>query len=209
MSSLKLFLISSKHWTQQFRGNADYRQYVVDNFDINFSIEISKLSNVDLPKMRLFATLPNLCISVSPKMVHDLRLVVSIIVGEDTDNITPKSTTRAEPTQAELPQELLESDVNNTTEVEVAFSVTDLSVTLKRDNGKGNLVVLLLQSMDAHALQRKDLLKVDVVLQSFSVIDCTEKNAEFTYLVRSNRDSTVPLIKLCYSQSSRVLLVQY
>lgn len=199
MSSLKLFTTNSRYWSSHFgRVEEQYCKFVIDNFDVKFSIELCTVTDSDLPKIRIFASMPALHLSASAVVIKDIQRIANTIVGNPSTE--SKSTApKLEETSAAIGIYGADAPLTNVTNAEIALSINELSVSLKRDNGQ-TIVMAVFENMSAHCIQRSFDLKVDVVLQSFYIRDLLQTNGtEFEYLVRSPKDLNTPLIKLCYS----------
>jgi vacuolar protein sorting-associated protein 13A/C len=210
MNSLHLFTTSSGQWLLLDAANDDASSlqcdYIIHDFNVDFSVQVCTIEDLELPKIRIFANLPSLQLTVSTKLIKQLYLVLnSISTSVTPDNTITAPTTREHirghsnttgPVTAPSGKELAQPA--NGTKAEVALSIHSLSLVLKQEDGS-NLVKVSFERLGAHAVQRAFDIKFDIVLQYFYIEDCIQtENNEFKYLVTSNRNESQPLIKVSY-----------
>ncbi len=206
MLSLRLLLTNSNQMSNSpatfSRIHVGSCNSIVDNFDIKFSVDLCTVyEDPELPRIRVFGTLPAFKLAVSPHSIKTLQQILNTITMQSATVERTKHNTFSN--SVSLPLEMIPPDDQNAADVEAAFSVNDFSLVIK-DDTEHDLVVLSLENLSTHAILRRHDLDVDVVLQSFCIKDCLQSSPEFAFLAQSQGDSKIPLIKVCYSKIQKV-----
>lgn len=206
MNSLHLFTTTSDQYLLVMNSTDSIQcDYIIHDFNVDFSVQVCTIDDLELPKIRVFANLPALQLSVSNKLIKQIYLVLNSISSNPSQNanaVASKEHNKGRDNANEIitaPTEKGATQPTNSTKAEIALSINLLSLVLKQEDGS-DLVKVSFEKLGAHAVQRAFDIKFDIVLQYFYIEDCLQKNnnEEFKYLVASNRDESQPLIKISY-----------
>lgn len=184
-------------------GKREKAWEVVEKFSLSIGLEISTISSADRPRIRVSGDLPSLNVFLSLRTINMFQRILFSI----TSKSLAKKETPQEKNQYHGKQEKDDSKKNlpryNKYFLEASFSVDKISVNIQRVSSPQPLVLLELNDIYLHLVEKRYTVDGDLILQQLKMVDKLQKNGrEFEYLVISERDRRTPYIRIHYSHSS-------